>query len=203
MNQSYRPFSGVIFDSAGNLYGTNSGGGANSDGAVYELTKSGSNWAYNELYAFTGQTDGSTPEGGLIFDNLANLYSTTALDGSGGGGTAFELSPSGGAWTITVLQDLTGGVPGPLAGLTMDLAGNLYGTSFTGGTSGYGYVFKLTHSGGGWSYSTLYSFTGGTDGANPLGNVILDANGDIFGVSSCSFLFGCSGGSGAVWKITQ
>jgi uncharacterized repeat protein (TIGR03803 family) len=194
-----RPFNSVIFDSAGNLYGTASEGGSDGFGAVYELTKSGSNWTYSDLHDFTFE-DGTTPEGGLIFDAAGNLYSTTALGLSGG--TAFELLPSGGGWTIDVLQDLTGGVPGPLAGLTLDSAGNLYGTNSTGVAHNNGYVFKLTYSGGVWNYSTLYSFTGGADGGNPLGSLILDANGDIFGVSSCS-VGGCDGGSGAVWEIVQ
>jgi uncharacterized repeat protein (TIGR03803 family) len=193
-----RPFSGVIFDSAGHLYGTASGGGTNNHGAVYELTSSGSGWTYHELWGFTGGSDGSTPEGGLIFDTTGNLFSTTAIGGPAP--TAFELSPNGGTWTLNVLSNLSG-LPGPLSGLTWDAAGNLYGANFTGGSHGYGNIFKLAFSGGTWNYSSLYDFTGGADGGNPASSVILDANGNIFGTASCSFN-GCPGGSGTVWEIT-
>ena len=194
-----RPFSGVIFDSMGNLYGTASSGGTDGNGAVYELIKSGSIWTYNQLYAFTGQSDGSTPEGGLIFDNAGNLFGTTALGGASGGGTAFELSPPGNGWTVKVLYSFNG-LPGPLTGLTMDAAGNLYGTNFGGGLYGRGSVFKLTYSGGMWNYTSLHDFTGGTDGGNPLGTLILDASGNIYGTASSA---GPGGhGNGAVWEIT-
>lgn len=165
------PSAGVISDSAGNLYGMADEGGSDGLGAVYELARSGSNWIYTDLHDFTG-TDGAHPGTGLIFDTAGNLYGTTSVGGSGGGGTVFELSPNSGGWTINVLENLSESSQGPLGGsLTMDAAGNLYGTSFTGGTYDYGYVFKLTYSGGAWNYSTLYDFTGGADGGNPSGTL--------------------------------
>jgi len=201
---SFAPYSGVIFDAASNLYGTASGGGDNGDGAVYELVRSGSGWIYDELHAFD-VSDGAEPTGGLIFDSSGNLFGTTPYGGAYGdysrGGTAFELSPDGSGWTIDVLHSFpnAGELPGPLAGLTMDAAENLYGSALTGCAFGHGCVFKLAYSGGVWNYSSLYDFTGGTDGGAPLA-VVLDGNGNLYGVASCySEIDNCNG---TVWEIT-
>jgi len=201
---SFSPYSGVIFDAAGNLYGTAQGGGANQDGVVYELVKSGSNWTYADLHDFD-LTDGAEPAGGLVFDRSGNLFGTAPYGGAYGdyysGGTAYELSPGGGGWTIDVLHSFPNDaeLPGPLVGLTMDAAGNLYGSALTGCEFGHGCIFKLTFSGGAWNYSSLHDFTGGVDGGAPL-NVLLDAAGNLYGVASCSSeIDDCNG---TVWEIT-
>ena len=210
------PTSGVVFDSAGNLYGATSSGGLTYHGSIYQLTPSGSGWNLTTLYSFQGGNDGEGPEGGLLLDRSGNLYGTTTSDGSGAGGTVFELSPSGGSWVFNVLYSFNGGTGGgPHDALTMDAAGNLYGTTFSDGALGYGSVFKLIPTGGGWTYTDLHSFKGfgsarPSGGAYPIGNVILDTSGNIYGtaayggflhVENCvhdTFDRGC----GVVWEIT-
>ena len=196
------PFSGVIFDPAGNLYGTTYGGGIGW-GVVYELLPSGSGWIENDLYIFQGWNDGNYPTGGLIFDLSGNLYGCTTIGGSRGGGTVFKLSPSGGNWTLTVLYSFEPGGGGPASSLVMDAAGNLFGTTSGDGTHSYGNVFKLVPSGSSWIYTDLHDFTGGLDGWNPIAGVTLDANGNLYGTayyggtgSSCPL------GCGVVWEIT-
>ena len=202
------PNSGVVFDTAGNLYGTTSTGGGgcfgNLCGAVYELSPSGSGWTETILYAFQGGTDGQSPIGGVIFDPAGNLYGTTSTGGAGGGGTAFELSPSGNSWTFNLLSSFSGGYgAGPLASLTRDMAGNLYGTTAGAGTYQHGSVFRLTPSGGGWTETDLYDFTGGSDGGSPRSIVTLDANGNLYGTTYTGGAYDCGDeGCGVVWEIT-
>jgi uncharacterized repeat protein (TIGR03803 family) len=133
----------------------------------------------------------------LIKDSAGNLYGATVYLPNRGG-SAFELSPSGGAWNYNFITAFQGGLNlGPYASLTMDAAGNLYGTTFADGQYGYGTVFKLTRSGGSWTYQLLHNFTGGTDGASPMAPLILDGSGNLYGTAS-------SGGqysSGVVFKI--
>jgi uncharacterized repeat protein (TIGR03803 family) len=205
------PFSGVIFDSAGNLYGTTAHGGLSDNGTVFKLSPSGSGWVLQTLHTFQGGTDGQQPFGGLIFDQLGNLYGTTAGAGTGGGGTVFELSPSGGGWTFSVVYGLPG-VPnhGPFESLTMDVAGNLYGTTAVEGTYDSGSVFKLAPNNGSWSYTDLYNFSydngsiGSPKGAEPMCSVTLDASGNLYGTAYIGGLqsMNCPAGCGVVWEIT-
>ena len=193
------PYNGVAFDSAGNLYGTTSEGGSNGYGTVYELSPSGSGWTETTLYSFTDNADGANPIGGVAVDAEGNLYGTTSVAlGGRGSGTVWELSPSNGGWAFTVLHSFFGpAYPGPLATLTLDSAGNIYGTStYTGEGSGFGEAFKLTPSGGGWTY-TSYDFDGVTV-RNPECPVAVDANGNLYGTS----VLGGTGDWGAVWEIT-
>lgn len=202
------PYSGLILDQNNNLYGTTGAGGfiggncapSNGCGTVYQLTPSGSGWSITTLYAFQGGDDGGTPYGGLIFDPSGNLYGTTGFfGGQGATGTIFELARSGGNWIFSLLYDF--GPPccgNPVASMVMDSAGNLYGTTFAGGAYAYGSVFRLSHSGSSWAYTSLYDFTGGNDGANPFGNVTFDALGNLYGTT----LDGGVHNKGVVWKIT-
>ena len=122
--------SGVILDNADNVYGTTGSGGANENGTVYKLTNSGSGWTGTTLYEFPNPaTDGAGPAGALIFDLSGNLYGTTESQGAGGGGTVFELSPSGGSWAHSVLYSFSGNGGGPQGNLAMDSDGNLYGVT--------------------------------------------------------------------------
>jgi len=185
------PFGGVIFDNAGNLYGaTNIGGGTGCDngcGAIFELSPSPSGWTYQTLYDFHGGSDGGKPFGGLIFDRSGNLYGTTTAAGPANAGTVFELSPSNGTWTFSVLYSLNGtgqAGTGPTASLVMDGAGNLFGTAPGAGVYGLGSAFKLMPSDGGWTYTSLHDFAGGRDGALPYGGVILDAEGNLYGAAA-------------------
>jgi uncharacterized repeat protein (TIGR03803 family) len=194
------PYSSVIFDGAGNLYGTANGGGS-GHGTVFQLTPSGSGWSENTLYGFQDASDGGTPFGGLVFDSTGDLYGATSTGGSGGGGTVYELASSGGGWTFDVIGSFAGSayLPGPYDSLTMDAAGNLYGTTYKDGAHSAGSVFELTPSDGGWTLTDLYDFTGGKDGGLPYGSVLVGANGNLYGTASQ----GGANGYGVVWKITN
>ena len=256
------PEGDLVFDAAGNLYGTTMAGGAHGLGTVYKLTHSNGNWTQSVLYSFAGLPDGASPVSGVVFDNAGNLYGTTPIGGNtnpprdtSGLGVIFKLTPSGSGWTESVLHAFTSesssgqgpyggltfdsagnfygatlaggggfcldggyegcgtvyqgagntiytftvqfgqGSGGPLGPMTLDAQGNLYGASSAMGADYYGNVFELTA--GQYAYTSLYSFTGGSDGRTPVGNVVFDRNGNLYGVTS-------RGGTqyGVVWEIT-
>lgn len=183
----------LVFDQAGNLYGTTAGGGPPSNGSfgygtVFKLSPSGSGWNESVLYKFTGASDGGTPEARVIFDPAGNLYGTTTQGGAPdcapipGCGTVFELSPSGSGWTESVLYSLTGGTDGwyPIAGLVFDQSGRLYGAAALGGESDGGTVFQLTPSNGSWMLDTIHSFTGEF---GPYDSLIIDGVGNLYGAA--------------------
>ena len=163
------PFSSLISDAAGNLYGTTayggSIGGSLGGGTVFEIA-AGTN-AETVLYTFgANSTDGQQPEGSLISDAAGNLYGTTKWGGAYGAGTVFEIAA--GTHTESVLYSFgANSTDGqlPLAGLNRDAQGNLYGTTSQGGASGAGTVFEIAA--GTHAESVLYSFAGGTDGEIP------------------------------------
>jgi len=195
------PLSGVILDPAGNLYGTDMG--AFGYGGVYQLTYSGSSWSRHQLYSILNTPeDGYLALGGLVQDGSGNLYGTTTQSGRRDGGTVFELSA--GSWTYGVQYALDGslGGGGPEESLAMDAAGNLYGTTYSEGAYTKGSVFKLSPSPGGWIYTDLHDFTGGSDGAIPISNVVIDAQGNLYGTTSEGGSGPCSHGCGVVWEIT-
>ena len=186
------PSSGLIRDNAGNFYGTTLEGGSSSCGCgvVFEVDSGGT---VTVLYSFT-QTDGENPSGGLIFDSRGDLFGTTQNGGAYGNGVVFELIPSSdGSWTEKVLYSFTdnsGDGANPETGVVMDNAGNLYGTTESGGNSPYnGTVFELKHTGSGWTESILYAFTGGADGGRPFAGLTIH-KGNLYGTT-------ISGGSGA------
>jgi hypothetical protein len=198
-NDGCFPYSGVTFDDYGSLYGTVEGCGYHGYGTVYELSPSGGGWLQNTLYAFAGLDDGGSPFGGLIFDELGTLYGTTSLGGSNGDrdGTVFTMVPSLGNWTFSVLYDFSYPETASGAILTMDAAGNLYGTEDAYvGSGSWGAVYKLTFSNGGWTYNSLHNFSD-NDGANP-GVVILDATDNVYGIAE----FGGAYGQGVAFEIT-
>jgi len=194
------PSNGMILDGAGNLYSTTFGGGSlgvGGLGTVFQLTPPGSGWTENILEDFQGGA--GNPSASLIFDQQGNLYGATTTGGSGGGGTVFELTLSGGTWTLNPLYNFTGSSGcGPYGTLAMDATGNLYGTTYCAGPNGAGNVFKLTPPYGQQNYTSLHDFTGGSDGGYPTSNVILDANGNLYGTATQ----GGSQGSGVLWEIT-
>ena len=194
------PIYGVIFDAKGNLFGVTLQGGANNMGTVFELTYvQGVGWQETVLYNFTGGSDGQGPVGGLIFDNAGNLYGTTNKGGTGGCGTAFELSPAGQTWNFTTLYSFAGPSNyncGPWTSLTMDTAGNLYGTTFLGGAHQLGNVFRLSNTPNGWVYTSLHDFTEGADGGQPISNVTIDTDGALYGTTWIG-----GSGYGVVWQI--
>jgi len=187
-NDGANPWAGVVFDQAGNLYGTNELGGANGYGTIYELSPSGSGWTEKILYNFQGQTDGGMPYAGLVFDRAGNLYGATTVGGNGQGGTLFQLAPQGSNWNYQPLCSFTRQMGefagGPVATPAMDSAGNLYGATSGDGAYGFGEVFKATNSGSGWTCTALYNFTGGNDGRLPRSNLVLDTNGNVYGTAA-------------------
>ena len=196
------PYSGLVADASGNLYGTTVYGGNFDNGVVFKLTKSTTTpWPETVLHAFTGDSDGGYPEAGLIFDASGNLYGTTAFGGSSDVGAVFKLSPSARPpWTETPLYSFAGETDGsfPLGSLIFDTSGNLYGTTMEGGSLGYGTVFKLTPSATPpWTETLLYSFSG-NDGASPVAGLIADAAGNLYGTTQ----FGGSADDGTVFKLT-
>jgi hypothetical protein len=214
-SSEYQPAAGVIFDPAGNLYGTTSFSGIEY-GAVYQLVPSGQSWTENTLYDFKGGADGGVPVATLIMDRDNNLYGTTPWFPEGNNpGTVYQLTPSDGTWTYSLLYTFPSGNEGAgaVSTLTMDKDGNLYGEAseegIVGGTCPYGCgsIFKLTPSSGGWIYTDLYDFTGGADGGGPNGGVVLDDQGTLYGTT----YFGGTGpncqdggrvGCGTAWKLT-
>jgi uncharacterized repeat protein (TIGR03803 family) len=146
------------------------------------------------IYSFAGGTDGMDPEAGLLRDSKGNLYGTTLSGGTTGWGTVFRLTAAG---TEKILYSFTGGADGgnPTASLIADSQGNLYGTTFNGGTSGGdGTVFRLNSAG----ESVLYRFTGGTDGAHPRGGLVRDSQGNLYGTTGAGGQYGL----GVVFKVT-
>jgi len=183
------PFAGLVEDSAGNLYGVASAGGDSGDGTLFELARNGSSYAFERLYSFSGGADGSGPVGGLAIDAAGNLYGTTARGGAGGVGTVFEWSPGASApTTLYAFSAPSTGVNAdgalPEAPLLRDASGNLFGTAAVGGPSGDGVVFELSPAGSGYSFSVLHAFSGGEDETTPVGGLVADAAGDLFGTTS-------------------
>ena len=195
----------IAFDAAGNLYGTAYHGGQYDYGMVYQLSPSNGGWTENEIYSFTGQSDGAIPFG-IVTDSLGNLYGVTALGGSsscmtGGCGTVYELSPSGSGWTfktIYTFQNTDDGLS-PFGGLIFDAHGNLYGTTQEGGPAGGGTVFELTPSNGGWQFNLLYGLTGQFDTADgPQGSLAMDSEGNLYGET----VFEGTYGWGSIFKLS-
>jgi uncharacterized repeat protein (TIGR03803 family) len=234
-NDGASPAAGLIIDEAGNLYGTTQKGGSSQNcvggaglpigcGAVFELSPAApGGWKYQVLYSFQGSTiDGASPLASLVFDSSGNLYGTTAQGGTKGGcsqsngpstcGTVFELSPNGSSWNEKLLYEFTnagGDGAVPAAAVTFDHAGNLFGTTSSGGAYGAGTVFKLTPEGGSWDESIVYSFGSNRfDGKYPEGSLILDSAGNLYGATVSGGqtqggnLGWGGGGYGMVYEIT-
>lgn len=198
----------LVFDAAGNIYGTTTNGGAHDAGTVFELTRSGSGYTESILYNFAGSPDGANPFAGVVFDAAGNLYGTTGDGGTGRGcdygcGTAFQLTPSNGSWQENVLVNfdfrvayLAGGIY-PYSSLVLDASGNLYGTTiYSGNITLNGIVFKLAPSDGGFTPSLLYPFP---SSCQPYGGVIMDTEGNFFG--QC--VYGGADGIGWVFELTN
>jgi uncharacterized repeat protein (TIGR03803 family) len=201
-NDGRWPEGPVVFDRAGRLYGTTLGGGSSDIGTVYRLTPNGSVWAECVLHSFNG-ADGRKPIGNAIFDGSGELYGVTYGDTQPS--SAFELTPTScGNSPVNRLYDfLPGQAQDVASGLVMDADRNLYGVSGHGGAHGYGSIYMLTFAGAGWAYSTLYDFTGGSDGSNPQGPLVLDTQGNLYGSAAAGGDMGCNSGMGCgtVWMI--
>lgn len=212
-NDGNHPYAGLISDTAGNLYGTTLSGGAAGLGSVFELIPNANGtWTEKVLYNFSHDS-GFNPMARLILDPAGNLYGTTFSGGAHDGGTAFELTPNaGGSWTEKVLRsffvDGKGGT-GPAAGLIFDAAGNLYGTTFSGGAAGgaagLGTVFELMpNADGTWTEKVLHHFNAdGKHGYYPYANMVFDAAGNLYGTTYDGVISpGDVPGLGTVFELT-
>jgi len=190
-----QPVTGITVGQQNNLYGMTEYGGLYQTGDAYQIAHAGSGWAETTIYNFADYPGA----GDLLIDRLGDLYSTAGEDSF-----VFKLSPGNDGWTLVTLYSFGGG--GYLLAngdLTMDEAGNLYGTTYNGGTGG-GNVFKLEPAIGGWIYTDLHDFSG-SDGLFPFAGVTLDAQGNIFGTTAYGGkLSEChESGCGTVWEITS
>lgn len=205
------PNGGLVFDQQGNLYGTTYRGGAENDsakaGTIFEVSASGTETVLHRFGLVDG--DGKFPNAGLVMDQKGNFYGTTIEGGADGNygsgipclnrcGTVFKLTPSG---VETVLYAFQGWGPGdgdgavPFSSLILDAKGDLYGTTYAGGAYGQGTVFKITPTG---TETVLYSFGGAPDGAFPVGRLVLDAQGNLYGTTS----YGGKHNQGMAFELT-
>ena len=207
----YSPWAGLVQDAKGNLYGTTIYGGTGcsneSCGTVFKLSKTGGSWKETVLHSFTNQPDGVNPYAGLWLGSNDDLYGTTAVGGANNNGTVFKVSNNG---TETVLYSFAGATNdagAPEAGVIRDTKGNLYGTTYYGGTGkcktgrlGCGVLFKLDAAG---TETILHSFTGRSDGGYPKAGVIRDAAGNLYGTTTSGGAFDsyCPHGCGVVFKV--
>ncbi len=205
------PETALTLDRAGNLYGTTHFGGAGY-GTVFKLSKKGSGWILDTIYTFQNGADGAYPSSRLVFGPDGTLYGTAGTGGGSGPGLVYNLRPQPNActtalcpWQESVIYNFTGGSDGGHPGtgaLTFDSAGNIYGTAGGGGLScgnhGCGVVYKLTRSGGSWSESVLYSFTGGDDGETPNAGVTFNIAGNLYGTT----FYGGANSQGTVYELT-
>jgi uncharacterized repeat protein (TIGR03803 family) len=180
----------LAFDAGNNIYGTTVAGGSAGLGTTYLLKPNHGSpgWTKTVLHSFQGgPRDGSSPIAAVVVDASGNVYGTTTQGGAFGQGTAYMLTPNpDGTWTEAVLYFFHGGNDAgfPSSSLTFDAFGNLYGTAVEGGSHRQGAVFKLTSSGGHWTESVVYNFTGGQDGGLPYGGLIIDSSGTLYGTAS-------------------
>jgi uncharacterized repeat protein (TIGR03803 family) len=195
----------LMLDGAGNLYGTIGQGGTYEKGVVFKLAPNGSGWTETVLYSFCAVAscaDGADPSGQLIMDTAGNLYGTATYGGSSGyGGVVFELTPGSTGWTETVLysfcsQSNCSDGEYPTAGVIIDAAGTLYGTTAKGGSNSYGVVFELTPGNAGWSEAVLYNFSKGP-GGSPL---ITDSAGNLYGTTGPP---NNEASGGTIFKLTR
>ena len=193
VSEGIGPEAGLVFDKAGNLYGTASRGGnpTCSCGLVFELqppAQSGGAWTETTLYQFRGSlphgTDGATPNSALIIDGEGDLVGTTESGGSIANlGTVFALRYENGRWVEKVLHAFSGADGGNPSGGIVLHGGSIYGANSNYGADGYGTVFQLSASGGGvFTETTLYNFSGGND-ADPIGPISVDASGNLYGAA--------------------
>jgi|HubBroStandDraft_1064217.scaffolds.fasta_scaffold10059_3 uncharacterized repeat protein (TIGR03803 family) len=183
------PWAGVVRDPAGNLYGTTSGVGLADQGAVFKLDPAGHE---TTLHTFTGGADGGHPRAGVILDSSLNLYGTATNGGTSGNGVVYRVDPSG---EESVLYNFTGASDGsePFAGVIRDPSGDLYGTTFLGGST-IGVVYRLNTAG---QESVLYTFPGGNDGFYPAASLIRDEAGNLYGATEG----GSTTNAGTVYRL--
>jgi uncharacterized repeat protein (TIGR03803 family) len=172
-NDGFFPLGGVVFDGSGNLYGTMETG-------VFEVSPTGGGWNETVIHGFNGLVEGLAAESGVVFDRAGNLYSSTVVEGPGGQGSIFQLTPSGQSWNLQVIHD-GGATLG--TNLNFDASGNLYGVRITDHNDN-GEAFKMSLVDGSWSYTLLHTFSGLGEGGVPYGGMAMDSNGNLWGTTS-------------------
>ena len=185
----------------GSLFGTGSGNEQTASGQVFKLTNSGGSWKEKTLLAFDG-TDGGTPFAGLIHDSNGVLYGTTWTGDAYNGGNVFTLVKSGGKWvssTIWAFGGTSGDGTQPTCDLVMDKSGNIFGTTYAGGTANAGTVFELSKVNGVWTESVLHSFVENGDGVEPYAGLLMAGSGTFYGTTQ----YGGNHGNGTVFKLFQ
>ena len=190
---SYPASASFYMDAKGNLYSVASQGGTSGEGVLYKLGPKGK---LTILHSFTaGTTDGCYPYGTPAVDANGNMYGGTGGCGTSNFGVVWKVSKNG---TETILHNFSGASDGqsPLAGVILDADGNIYGSTNTGGASGFGTAFEIHKNG---KFTLLHDFTGGTDGKYLYGGLILDPEGRVYGTT----INGGTGGYGTVWRITK
>jgi uncharacterized repeat protein (TIGR03803 family) len=206
------PQAGLTFDKTGNLFGTTYSGGSANLGTVFQLSPShhGQSWTESVLFSFLGSSSGdaANPTSRLTFDTKGNLYGTTTHGGSSSNcfqaacGTVFSLTHTAGSWTEQVLYSFQGGSDGqyPYAKVTFDKKGNLWGTTFQGGSvNSYGTIFKMIPGGSGWTEQVVHSFQGFPDGDLPIAGLLLGANGKFYGTTTGDAMLY---GTGTVFEVS-
>lgn len=187
--KGFFPSAGLVFDRADNLYGTTPDGGTFGCGTVFKVSSAATGRVLTVLRNFSQYRDGCLPTSNLTFDALGNLYGTTLGGGAFGYGNVFELIPGPhGGWNETVLYSFPDGCRTcgywQAGALIFDLTGNLYGTTRYGGANNFGTVFELSPVGDGtWTEQTIYSFSGGVDGAAPYNGLVFDQSGNLLGTT--------------------
>ncbi len=168
---------GLVLGRDGSFYGTTVGGGNFGLGTVFKIS---TNAALTTLYSFTGDHDGAGPAAGLVQGSDGSFYGTTFQGGRDNSGTVFKISTNG---TLTTLHSFTGGTDGgdPVAAPAQGTDGFFYGTTSQGGPNNSGTVFKISADG---ALTTLYSFTGGKDGSNPVAGLAQGTDGFFYGTTS-------------------
>jgi uncharacterized repeat protein (TIGR03803 family) len=207
------PGSGLAIDPLGNLYGMTPTGGAFGLGVIYVLQpQSDGSYRLHVLHSFTGGDDGSSGSAGrLIFDREGNLYGVTTVGGANGDGVIFELARSSAGFKLIPLYAFRDQPDGalPYGGLIWGKDGSLYGTTYYAGANDQGTVYQLTNSSGAWTETVLYNFKGGSDGSSPIGALVSDAAGNLYGTTSdggsgcaCGVVFKVSHRSNGSWAET-
>jgi len=192
------PLGGLLADKAGNLYGTTFAGGTRNAGTIFEIAPGGTETV---LYSFTGKADGGYPTAGLIADKSGNLYGTTESGGEGRVGTIFEYAAGGAESVLHAFSEKEGDGEYPWASLVMDKAGNLYGTTAGGGKYNAGAVFEVSPQG---AETLVYSFAGGSDGADPVAPLIMDKAGNLYGTTQMGGTgTACENGCGTIFEIAK